>query len=97
MIPLIICLLKPYLPMCQKKQDEKIEEIPEVEDDEYTQSELLQMGGTGLVVLILLGLLLWALSKAMDLRRVIQNRSREETANELKEIRRSLGDGKRLI
>ena len=82
--------------MCQKKQEEKIEEVPQM-DDEYTQSELLQMGGTGLVVLILLVLLFWALSKAMDLRRMIQNRSREETANELKEIRRSLGDGKRIL
>ena len=96
-LPVIICLLKPTSPICQDKPQLETTIDPEIADD-FTQQELLQLGGTGLVVSLLLALLIWALSKASTLRRRIQASAREETAQELREIRRSIReDGARKL
>ena len=95
---LIICLLKPTSPICQDKVPEDTDtDLQEVEDD-FTQSELLQLGGTGLIISLLLSLLIWAISKANTLRQLIRAHPCEETAQELKDICRSVReDGRKLI
>ena len=96
-LPVIICLLKPSSPICQDKPQMEATIDPDLADD-FTQQELLQFGGTGLVVALLLALLIWALSKASALRRRIQAAASEETAQELREIRRSIReDGARKL
>ena len=97
-LPLIICLLKPLSPICQDKVPEDTDtDLQDVEDD-FTQSELLQLGGTGLIISLLLALLIWAISKANMLRQCLRAHAREETTQELKEIRHSIHeDGRKLI
>ena len=90
-LPVIICILKPSSPICQEKPPLDTSTDQEIEED-FTQQELLQFGGTGLVVALLIALLIWALSKASTLRRRIRAAASEETAQELREIRRSIRD-----
>ena len=96
-LPLIICLIKPSSPICQDKLEEVDLPLTDEQDD-LTQDQLLQLGGAGLLVAILLALLIWALNKAVNLRQRLRRLAHEETATELKEIRRSLrDDGRKLI
>ena len=71
--------------------------IEEDKDEDYTQEELIQFGGISLVIVVLVTLLLWALNKALTLRRRAQQNLRDQQALELKEIRRCLDEGGRKI
>ena len=67
------------------------------DDEDYTQEELIQFGGVSLIIVVLVTLFLWALNKALSLRRRAQQHVRDQQALELKEIRRCLDEGGRKI
>ena len=84
----IACLLKPSA--CQKKEDEEIPtEHPDTNED-YTQEELLEFGGIGAIIMILISIILWCLSKLVKNYTDKKNRERENTMCELKEIRQAM-------
>ena len=94
-LPVIICLIKPSSPICK---DEVTTVSPLVEEeDEFTQSELLNMGGGGLVIIFLLALLVWAFTKALKFKRRVAAIAEEANATELREIRRHLEDGRKSV
>ena len=94
-LPVIICLLKPSSPICK---DEVTTVLPLVEEeDDFTQAELLNMGGGGLIVTFLLALLVWALAKALKFKRRVAAIAEDAHATELKEIRRHLEDGRKGV
>ena len=96
-LPVIICMLKPSHPICKPETTTVLPFDQDDLDDDFTQDELLQYGGIGLFIFVLIGLLCWALNKAFTLRRKAQNQIREQQAHELKEIRRCLDDGGRKV
>ena len=63
------------------------------EDDDYSQEELLEFGGIGLLFSALLTLFFWALSKALKYKRRERQRALDGNTAELQEIRRQLTEG----
>ena len=96
-LPIIICLLKPNSPMC-KDPEPTMNPLLNQEEEDLSQQELLQYGGIGFTMFLLVSLLTWMLSKLVNNRQRAQRLLQEDQANELKEIRRSIReDGRKLI
>ena len=94
-LPIIICLLKPSSPIC--KEDTPITTVSPMDDDDYTQEELLEYGGLGLLFSAILTVLFWALAKALKYRRRERQRILDGNTAELQEIRRQLTEGGRKM
>ena len=94
-LQVIICLIKPSSPICK---DEVTTVAPLLQDnDDFTQAELLNLGGGGIIFSLLLALLVWALTKALKFKDRVASIAEEANTTELKEIRQHLEDGRKSV
>ena len=89
-------MLKPSSPICKDEQT-TVTPILDGEEDDHTQTELLNMGGVGLILTILLALLVWALTNGLKFRNRVAAIADEANATELREIWRHLEDSRKSV